>query len=795
MKLPLSWLREWVDIPWDARELASRLTLSGFEVEGIEPAAPGFSEVVIGEIVSIAPHPEADKLRVCKVSTGAGAATQIVCGAANARVGLKAPLATVGASLPGDVLIKAAKLRGVESAGMLCSAKELGLSQAATGLLELPADAPTGKSLRDFLDLDDQVLELKVYANRGDAMSVQGVAREIAALTGASLKAQQTVRVTSASQPTAAAAVHAREAAPRLLLRRINGLDNRAASPLWMQERLRRAGLRSINRIVDVTNYVMLETGQPMHAYDARSLHGALQVRMARGGERLQLLDDRVVELTPDVLLIADDSGPIGMAGVMGGKGTSIATDVTEVLLEVAYFAPQAIIGRARRHGLQTDASQRFERGVDPQGQGGAMERATAMLLQLCGGTAGPTQEIVDARSLPTRPPVLLRRARLALLTGADISDASVERCLTALGMQVKSHAQGWQVSPPSWRFDVSIEADLIEEVLRIVGFDAVQEQAHALPQRFARHSESQVDERAVLDALTARGYQEVISYAFVDPQLQDRMFPARESVKLANPIASDMSTMRVSLWPGLVKAALDNLRRQQSRVRLFERGTVFLVQGGDGSVVRESARVAGVAVGARSPEQWDTSKEPADFFDLKSDVRAVLDLAGAAVEFTYDAADLTCLHPGRSAVVRREGVIVGWLGELHPSLSADLGLPGSCMLFELDISPAITAPLPLVSAVSRFPLVRRDLAVTVPVATPLSAVRSRVSVAAGSLLRDLVVFDVYQGPGIESTRKSIALGLIFQDNNKTLKDEEADALMALVASDLGANLGAKVRD
>ncbi|MEO8309467.1 MAG: phenylalanine--tRNA ligase subunit beta [Pseudomonadota bacterium] len=791
MKLPLSWLREWVDIPWSADELSSRLTLAGFEVEGVEPAAADFTAVVVGEIVAIAPHPEADKLRICVVSSGSGT-QQIVCGAANARVGLKAPLATVGARLPGDVLIKAAKLRGVESSGMLCSARELGLAQSAAGLMELPTDAPVGTSLRDFLQLDDQILELKVYANRGDAMSVHGVAREIAALTGASLKPQAPVRVAASTQPVANAIVHAPHAAARLLLRRVTGLNNHAASPVWLQERLRRAGLRSINPIVDVTNYVMLETGQPMHAYDVQRVQGALQVRLARAGEKLQLLDDRMVELTPDVLLIADDTGPIGMAGVMGGKGSSITNDVTEVLLEVAYFAPQAIIGRARRLGLQTDASQRFERGVDPQGQGVAMERATAMLLQLCGGTAGPVQQNVDANSLPVRAPVLLRRARLALLTGANIPDSNVERSLNALGMNVQSHAQGWMVSPPSWRFDIAIEADLIEEVLRIVGFDAVQEQRRKLPQRFPKRSEAHVDERAVLDALTARGYQEVISYAFVDPQLQARMFPQQAAIALTNPIAADLAAMRVSLWPGLIKAALDNLRRQQPRVRLIESGAVFLRSGIE---IREIPRVAGVVIGARAPEQWNVAKGSADFFDIKSDVCAVLDLAGAAVDFSFEPANLTCLHPGRSAVIRRNGEVVGWLGELHPSLSADLGVSGSCLLFELDISPAITAPLPVPAEISRFPQVRRDLAVTVPLATPLSAVRTRVSVAAGSLLRELVVFDVYQGPGIESTRKSIALGLIFQDNNRTLKDEEADALMTIVASDLGASLDAKVRD
>jgi phenylalanyl-tRNA synthetase beta chain len=792
MKLPLSWLKEWVDIPWDLAELARRLTASGFEVEGIEAAAPAFAGVVVAEITAISAHPEADKLRVCAVSTGGGPALQIVCGAPNARAGLRVPLAQVGAVLPGDLKIKAAKLRGVESGGMLCSAKELGLAATSNGLLELPADAPVGQDIRQYLALDDATLELKVYANRGDSMSVLGVAREIAALTGTALKnpAAATVKVSAISVGTLPV-VLAPDAAPRLLTRRIIGLNNRGVTPLWMQERLRRAGLRSINPVVDVTNFVLLELGQPMHAYDAQRIVGALTVRLARAGEQIQLLDERSLVLDADVLLIADDHGAIGMAGVMGGQGTSITPEVTDVLLEVAFFSPEAITGRARRFGLQTDASQRFERGVDPQGQSAAMERATALLLALCGGQAAAVSEVVQAAALPVRAPVVLRRARLAMLTGTDIADARVTQSLSALGMQVVANAQGWSVTPPSWRFDIAIEADLIEEVLRIVGFDAVQEQPRRLPQRFARRSEAHIDERALLDALTGRGYQESISYAFVDPLLQGKLFPGQQALRLTNPIAADMAVMRVSLWPGLLKAALENLSRQQDRVRLFERATVFMPEGGH---VRETLRVAGIAIGPRAPEQWAVAHESVDFFDIKADVSAVLALAGSS-RLEWQPSAPGCLHPGRSATVLRDGREIGWLGELHPSLGADLGLAGSCLLFELDITPALEAPLPQLRTVSRYPQVRRDLSITVPVGTPLSAILSRVSVAAGSQLRDLRVFDLYQGPGIEPTRKSIALGLIFQDNKKTLKDDEADALMATVAADLNVQLDAKIRN
>jgi phenylalanyl-tRNA synthetase beta chain len=791
VKVPVSWLREWVEFSWNAQELARRLTDSGFEVESLEPAAPAFTGVLVAEILSIAPHPEADKLRVCQVSTGS-ASVQIVCGAANARQGLRAPLATVGAVLPGDARIKAAKLRGVESAGMLCSAKELGLASVSSGLLELPGDAPVGQDLREYLTLDDTVLELKVYANRGDALSVLGVAREVAALTGGRLKPPSLTPIPASG--TAAGpkpVVEAPTAAPRLLTRRINGLDNRAASPIWLQERLRRAGLRSINPVVDVTNYVLLECGQPMHAYDVRRVQGALTVRMARAGEQLTLLDERTVDLSQDVLLITDESGPIGLAGVMGGQGSGITPETTDVLLEVAYFSPDALAGRARRFGLQTDASQRFERGVDPNLQAGAMARATSLLLSLCGGEAAPVQEVRNAAALPARKPVLLRRSRLQMLSGAHIDDGRIMGCLTGLGMKLEPHWDGWEVTPPSWRFDIGIEADLIEEVLRIVGFDAVQEYPKALPQRFRRHRGTDVPEQMLLGALVARGYQETIHYAFVDPVLQQKLFPVRPAVRLANPIASDLSVMRVSLWPALLKAASENLSRQQDRVRLFERGRVFLLHDG---AVEEVPRVAGVAIGTRFPEQWASTRDAADFFDLKADVESLLALAGPTAQFEWQSGGPDCLHPGRSATVLRDGREIGWLGELHPSIAAERGLPG-CLLFELDITPAIAAEMPRVAPVSRFPHVRRDLSITVPESTPLSAVRTRVSVAAGSLLRELRVFDIYQGPGIETTRKSIALGLIFQDNNKTLKDDEADALMASVAADLSAHLGARVRD
>jgi phenylalanyl-tRNA synthetase beta chain len=805
MKLSLSWLKEWVNVPWPAEELARRLTFSGFEVEGSELAAPPFNGVVVAQIIEASRHPQADKLQVCRVSTGDGSEPlQIVCGAPNARAGLRTALATVGATLPGDMKIKAAKLRGVESAGMLCSARELGLSTSHEGIIELPDDAPLGQDLRAYLDLDDPIIELKVYPNRGDALSVQGLAREVAALTGtqpganptdATLTGPQIEPLPVTSNITHPTSVSAPKAAPRLLTRVISGVNNHGISPMWMRERLRRSGLRPISPVVDVTNYVMLELGQPMHAYDCSLVAGELGVRMARQNETLQLLDGRHVTLDADMLVITDAEQAIGLAGVMGGEGTSITTDATNILLEVAYFSPDAINGRARRLGLQTDASQRFERGVDPQGQRRAVERATQLLLSICGGAAGPVVECVDAQALPVRAPLLLRHSRLAQVVGAQLPSAQVSAALRALQMKVDDVAEGWRVEPPSWRFDLTMEADLAEEAMRIIGYDQVPEIDKPLPQHFRARPESEVSERALLDALVARGYQEVLNYTFVDPAQQQQLFPDAQPIRLANPIAADLSVMRVSLWPGLLKVALDNLNRQHDRVRLFECGAVFLRDGDNAGSVREVRRVAGLVTGTRMPEQWGSAREAADFFDIKADVQAVLSLAGPSVKFEYAPAEVSCLHPGRSAVVSREGAQVGWVGELHPSQAANLGLSGACLVFELDIAAALAAPLPQLQPVSRFPQVRRDLSITVPESTPLSAILNRASVTAGDLLRDLRVFDVYQGPGIESARKSIAFGLIFQDNSRTLTDEEADALVARVAADLHSAVDAKIRD
>jgi phenylalanyl-tRNA synthetase beta chain len=794
MKVPYSWLKDWVPVAWSASELGSRLTMAGFELESLTQAAPAFSDVIVAEIVSCDPHPQADKLRVCGVSTGSGAPVTIVCGAANARAGLKSALAQVGAKLPGEVTIGAAKLRGVESYGMLASAKELGLADSSAGILELPADAPVGRPLREYLGLDDAVLDLAVGPNRGDALSILGIAREVAALSNAQLTGPAITAPKIAQRERFAVELAAPDACPRFAGCIVRGIDNRAASPVWLRERLRRAGVRAISPVVDVTNYVMLELGQPMHAYDLAKLRGAITVRLARAGEGLTLLDGKEIKADPDMLLIADADGPVGLAGIMGGARTAVDADTRDVFFESAFFTPQAVQGRARRIGLVTDASQRFERGVDPTGQARAIERAIALLADVAGARPGAIEVTDSPAHLPVRPPVRLRAAQLRRLLGSEPSGAQVTGALERLGMSVSPRPYGWEAIPPAYRFDIAIEPDLIEEVARIVGFETIPETDAPVPQRFRPLPVAAVSEAALLGSLAARGYQEAITLAFVDPALQAQLFPDRAQLALRNPIASDLSVMRVSLWPGLVRAALENERRQQDRVRLFEHGVRFALEG---DTTREIDSLAGIVAGPRLPEQWGVPKDArsaADFYDVKADVAALLTATGQGAAFTFEAASLPMLHPGRSARVLRRGETVGWLGELHPQLVRSLDFTYTPVLFELDMA-ALAGQLARFAEVSRFPQVRRDLAVVVDEAVTLSTLAERVTLVTSSLLRDLRVFDVYRGPGLEEGRKSVALGLIFQDISRTLTDQSVDGLMAAVVADLRENLNAKIRE
>jgi len=808
LKVPLSALRRWVEVPWDAATLARRLTMAGLEVEGIEPAAPPFSGVVVAKILTAERHPQAEKLQVCSVITSAapGAApVQIVCGASNARAGLVSALAIVGAELPGSVRIKAAKLRGIESQGMLCSARELGLGDNSEGILELPADLALGTDLRAALDLDDAVLEVNVTANRGDALSVLGIAREVAALSGLQLKDPHAGAVANARDFDAggeklALTLPAKDGAGRLAAQIVRGVDNSRSSPLWLRERLRRSGLRSISPIVDVTNYVMLELGQPMHAYDRSMLKGPMSARWATAGETVQLLDGREITLKPNELVIADDRSVIGLAGVMGGERSSMTAATRDIALEVAWFFPDAIAGRGRRYGLMTDASQRFERGVDYRIQERALALATSLIRDIAGGIAGPVTLAEQADALPRPSAVALRSQRLARLLGASVDDKDIEQRLRALGMSVTASGKGsFQVTPPSWRFDIAIEVDLIEEVARIGGFDLIAEREASLPAAPRPLASNEVEQRVVLRTLAARGFQEAITFAFVDPALQRLLFGEDEMIELANPIAADMAVMRRSLWPGLLRAARENLRRQQPRVRLFEIASRFLPPGGGpapgGGGYREQKMLAALVLGARLPEQWGAKSAAVDFFDLKGDLEALLHLGGAAGEFSFEPGGQACLHPGRSARIVRGGAEIGQIGELHPGVVRELDLTSAPILFEIDYAAAFVAKVAQFRETSRYPLIRRDISFTVHESIAFRRIGERVSVAAASLLQEMRVFDVYQGKGVETGRKSVALGLILQDLSRTLTDEEADRVLDAVRADLRSNLDARIRE
>ncbi len=675
---------------------------------------------------------------------------------------------------------------------MLCSARELGLGDGPAGLLELPAELATGTDLRAALGLDDTVLEINFTPNRGDALSVLGLARELAVLNGVALHAPPLVPLAAASEARLPVTLGMPAACAKFAGRVIRGVSPVAQTPLWMRERLRRAGLRSLGPLVDVTNYVMLELGQPMHAYDLRQLSERIDVRLARPGESLELLDGSLIALAPDMLVIADATAPVGLAGIMGGKKSGIAPDTTDVFLESAWFAPDAVAGRGRRLGILTDASQRFERGVDPLGQERALERASALLVAIAGGTPGPAAVTAAPAHLPARAPIRLRAAALKRLIGIEVPATRVAAILAALGMQVGAADGGWSVTPPSWRFDLTQEADLVEEVARVYGYNEIPEIDAPIPQRPTAVPEGRIPAERLSLSLVERGYFEAINYTFVDPQLQRRLFPDTPALALANPISAELAEMRVSLWPGLLRALGDNARRQQTRVRLFEHGVKFISQGID---LKEIDCIAGLAWGAALPEQWGVARSAGDFYDAKADVEALLAASGAADDFHFRAEACICLHPGRSARIYRGTRACGWLGELHPELARALELSPAPYLFELELDITSEAPLPHAQELSRFPAVRRDLAVVVDEATTFSQLRESVTVEASSLLRELKVFDVYRGQGIETGRKSVALGLILQDKSKTLTDADVDAVVTAVRERLQQDLNATLRD
>ncbi|MEQ6917556.1 phenylalanine--tRNA ligase subunit beta [Halomonas aquatica] len=791
MKFSEQWLRDWVSPALSTQALADQITMAGLEVDAVEPVAATFSDVVVAEVVELAPHPDADKLNVCQVDDGSGEPVQVVCGAPNVAAGQKVPFARVGAVLPGDFTIKKAKLRGVESRGMICSASELGLAEeTSAGILVLPVDAPVGRVFRDFMGLDDHTIEVDLTPNRGDCLSLKGLAREVGVLNRLAVEEPSVAAVAPVHDETFPVRVENTERCPRYIGRLIKGVDVSAETPLWMVERLRRSGIRSIDPVVDVTNYVMLELGQPLHAFDRANLNGSVVVRLAREGERLVLLDGQEITLDGDTLVIADERGPLAIAGIMGGEQSGVSVETRDIFLESAFFSPLAVAGQGRRYGLHTDASHRFERGVDPELARDAAERATALLLGITGGEPGPLVEVASESHLPGAREAILRAARLEQALGKSLPADEVTEILERLGLVVEADGEGWTVKVPSWRFDIAIEEDLIEEVARIHGYNRLPVRRPQLRLALRPAHEAHTPLGRLRRQMVARGYQEAVTYSFVAPELQQVLHPEAVSPMLANPISSDLSVMRASLFPGLVRALTHNLNRQQSRVRLFETGLVFR---GELDHLQQIPMLGALVCGPREPEGWAGDKAPVDFFDLKGDLESLLAL-GEPEAWRFEPGEHPALHPGQCARILHRGEEAGWIGTLHPGVRAKLGLKVDALLFEVRLDALTQGEVPAFTPLSRHPEVRRDLAFLVDEALPVQSLLDTIRSQAGEWLVESHLFDVYQGKGVSEGHKSVALGLTWQHPSRTLNDEEINQLVDAIVAESRQHLGAELR-
>ena len=805
MKFSELWLREWVNPAITTQQLADQLTMAGLEVEAVEPVAADIDQVIVGSVAQIDKHPDADKLQVCSVDVGNGQALQIVCGASNVVKGGKYPVALIGAVLPNGLKIKKSKLRGVESSGMLCSATELGMAEQAEGLMTLPAGAPVGQSITDFLQLNDVSIELSLTPNRGDCLSVAGVAREVAVLNKTNVTPRHAAPVAPQCDSTFPVEIAAKQECPRYVGRVIKNVDPARTSPMWMQERLRRSGLRSISPTVDVTNYVLLELGQPMHAFDLDKLSGGITVRLASEGEEITLLDGQDIKLKAGTLVIADHKQPVALAGIMGGEESAVSDASKNIFLESAFFAPECIAGRARSYGLHTDSSHRFERGVDPALQELAMERATELLLEIVGGEPGPVISQQVKEFVPQRDAILLRHERLQKVLGTELDTSVVDDILFRLELQHVEQEHGWTVTPPSFRFDIEREEDLIEEVARIYGYDKIPVAHAQAPAVMLPVTESRVTVERIQNVLIDRGYQEAITYSFVDPNIQRHLHSESGAVTLANPISADLSEMRTTLWSGLVGAVIYNLNRQQTSVRLFETGLRFLQTD---SGLQQHPMIAGVVTGNASPMQWGQGARNVDLFDIKSDVEAIVSLTGQADTFIFVADRHPALHPGQTAKILRhtqlnqkhadnkseESEEIGWLGTLHPAVSKKLGIEQPIFLFEIKLAAVTQREIPHFEEIPKFPSIKRDLAIVVDEGVSAQAVSDCIRRVSTVMLTNLKLFDVYQGKGIDSGRKSLAFSLTLQDRDRTLTDQDVDVAIDEILSTLNRELGATLR-
>ncbi len=795
MKFSESWLREWVSPQLSTNDLAEQISMAGLEVDGIDAIAGEFNGVVVGHVVECGRHPEADKLQITKIDIGTAELLDIVCGAANCRQGLKVAVATVGAVLPGDFKIKAAKLRGQPSNGMLCSLSELGMAESSDGILELPQDAPLGVDVRVYLQLDDKAIEVDLTPNRADCLGLIGLAREVGVLNQLDVTVPVIAPVNATINDQLAIKLEAPKACPRYLGRVIKNINTGATTPLWMVEKLRRSGIRSIDAVVDVTNFVLLELGHPMHAFDLSKIEGSIVVRQAKAAETLVLLDGSEVKLQTNTLVIADEQKALAMAGVFGGLQSGVTPETKDIFLESAFFSKVEMAGVARQYGLHTDASHRYERGVDPELQHKAMERATQLLLDIVGGEAGPVVEAKSDEHIPTPANITLTRTKLDRILGISIATETVTEIFQRLGFAVTTANDSWQVSVPTYRFDISIAEDLIEEVARVYGYNNIPNVAPVASLKMRDHAESEISVDSLRDVLVSRGYQEAITYSFVDPKVQQVLFPTVDALVLPNPISADMSAMRLNLWPGLMQAVQYNQNRQQTRIRLFEYGLKFIPDATAEGGVRQVPVLGGVIIGSFGNEHWTIAERNVDFYDVKGDVEALLAQASAAHEFGFAKGEHSALHPGQTAAITRNGAAVGFVGALHPEAERKLGIKGKAYLFEIELAAFGAKHIVLAQEVSKYPANRRDLAIVVKSDVRFSDILATIRKVGGNQLVDLKLFDVYTGQGIADGMKSLAIALTLQDKARTLEDKDIQQVISSVVQTLGEEFNATLRD
>ncbi|OBE53604.1 phenylalanine--tRNA ligase subunit beta [Acinetobacter baumannii] len=770
MKISENWLRTWVNPAIDSDTLSDQLTMLGLEVDELAPVAKPFTGVVVGEVLTVEQHPDADRLRVTTVNIGSGEPLQIVCGAPNVRAGMKAPVATIGAILPGDFKIKKGKLRGVESQGMLCGASEIDLEDKIDGLLELPDDAPVGVNIREYLKLDDNVIDISITPNRGDCFSIRGIAREVAVINQLQMNEPE-IKSVDATITDEKKVVINTDGAPRYLGRVIKNVNVKAATPEWMEQALARSGIRTHSILVDVTNYVLMELGQPMHAFDLAKIEGTVHVRQAQPQEKLQLLNDQEVELQDDVMVIADDQKALAIAGIMGGIASSVTDDTTDIFLESAFFAPLAIAGRARRFGLHTDSSQRYERGVDFELPLIAMNRASQLIQELAGGEFGPITVVEKSDLLPKREAIELKQAQVDQLLGYKVAAEFITDALTRLGCEVTVQANGeWSVVPPSHRYDMAIYQDLIEEVARIDGYDNIQISLPSMDVQLAKYQD-RFEIAQLRQTVVTLGYQEAISFSFADAKLEKQLNPQVSPLMLANPISSDLAVMRSTLLSSLIPCVQYNLNRQQSRVRFFELGLRFDYQNANSiQDLKQIPTLALVAVGSREPESWHAKPQPMDFFDFKGEVEEIL--AAGRVKVEYVRSERPWLHPGQSAEILVDGQSIGYLGRLHPSLENELDL-STTWVAELDQAAVLQSYVSNFTELSRFPSVRRDIALLISDNINVRDIQQLIEKTGGELLDSTWLFDVYTGQGVEEGKRSLAFALLWQHPSRTLEDAE----------------------